>query len=391
MKLTKRIVQNIESDPHKNVHIWDDDISGFCIRVYPTGTKAFYLKYRTSEGGRRAKQRWVKIGNVGDFPIDVARKIAQQLKAEVARGIDPRAERTATRNAPTLAALWKIYEVEGLAEKKKSTAKVYRETWETIISPALGDRRVKMIAREDVDNIHKSMATTPYRANRTLAQISVLMNLAEAKGWRDQGTNPCKFVKKFKEEARKRYLSSAELDRLGDAMRGLVDDGRLSAEVSNLFKLLLMTGARKSEVTNSEWAWIDWDRQLMMLPDSKTGAKPLFLSDEALRVLRSQKAITHDPNSAYIFPGKLKDRPLVNLTKPWKLICEKAKLNEVRMHDLRHTAASIAVGQGVALPIIGRLLGHTQTQTTARYAHIDNDPALAAANVIGNALADSLA
>lgn len=160
--------------------------------------------------------------------------------------------------------------------------------------------------------------------------------------------------------------------------------------MANLFRLLLSTGARKSEIATCEWDWVDWDSRLIMLPDSKTGAKPLYLSESAVQVLKTQQIITRDPDSDYVFPGYKRDSHIVNISKPWKLICEEAGLTDVRIHDLRHTAASIAVGQGVALPIIGRLLGHSPTQTTARYAHVDNDLALSAANIVGDAIADVL-
>jgi len=154
--------------------------------------------------------------------------------------------------------------------------------------------------------------------------------------------------------------------------------------------LVALTGARKNEIATSKWDWVDWDNRVIRLPDSKAGAKPLYLSDSAILVLKTQKVVGRNPNSGYIFPGAKADGHIINLSKPWKQICEEAKLTDIRIHDLRHTAASIAVGQGVSLQIIGRLLGHSQTQTTARYAHVDNDPALAAANVVGNVLKGAL-
>lgn len=191
-------------------------------------------------------------------------------------------------------------------------------------------------------------------------------------------------------ESRERFLSSPELERLGKALRDLVDEGAIWPDVANLIRLLLLTGARRNEVATCEWDWIDWERQVILLPDSKTGAKPLYLGDNAIEVLNSQKVTSRDPDTVYGFPGKKQDAPLVNLSKPWKVICKEAELKDIRIHDLHHTAASIAVGQGVALPIIGRLLGHTQTQTTARYAHVDSDPALAAANAIGDVVGASI-
>lgn len=179
-------------------------------------------------------------------------------------------------------------------------------------------------------------------------------------------------------------MSQQELERLGVALSSLVEDGFIWPDMANLFRLLLLVGARRSEISNCEWDWIDWDRRIIALPDSKTGAKPLFLSNEAVAVLESQKITTRHHSSKFVFPGMKANQSIVNLAKPWKLICEEAELDDLRIHDLRHTAASVAVGQGVALPIIGRLLGHTQT--TARYAHVDADPALRAADTIGQAI-----
>lgn len=181
-------------------------------------------------------------------------------------------------------------------------------------------------------------------------------------------------------------MSQQELERLGVALSSLVENGLIWPDMANLFRLLLLVGARRSEISNCEWDWIDWDRRIIALPDSKTGAKPLFLSNEAVAVLESQKITTRHQSSKFVFPGMKAGQSIVNLAKPWKLICEEAALADLRIHDLRHTAASVAVGQGVALPIIGRLLGHTQAQTTARYAHVDADPALRAADTIGQAI-----
>jgi integrase len=160
--------------------------------------------------------------------------------------------------------------------------------------------------------------------------------------------------------------------------------------VANLVRLLLLTGARKNEIAQCKWSWVELDSHKICLPDSKTGAKSLFLSDGAIQVLRDQRITSRDPSSEYVFPGGKQGAPIVNLYKPWGLICDECNLAKVRIHDLRHTAASIAVGQGIALPIIGKLLGHSQAQTTARYAHVGNDPALAAANAVGTALGASI-
>jgi integrase len=138
---------------------------------------------------------------------------------------------------------------------------------------------------------------------------------------------------------------------------------------------------------SARWQWVDWDRRVINLPDSKTGAKPIYLSDAALGVLRTLNHRQDRGTSDYIIKGRHYGKPLINLTKPWHRVCAEADLSGVRLHDLRHTAASIGVGTGIALPIVGRLLGHSQPQTTQRYAHVDSDPALVAANRIGDVIA----
>jgi integrase len=153
--------------------------------------------------------------------------------------------------------------------------------------------------------------------------------------------------------------------------------------MAGAIRLLLLTGARVSEVLSARWDWVAWDRRVIELPDSKTGAKPLFLSEAAVAALRN---LRDDEDQPFIIRGRFADRPLVNLAKPWRRVCALAKLEGVRIHDLRHTAASIGVATGTSLPIIGRLLGHSQSQTTQRYAHVDRDPALIAADKIGDAI-----
>nr|WP_314444597.1 site-specific integrase [uncultured Sphingomonas sp.] len=214
------------------------------------------------------------------------------------------------------------------------------------------------------------------------------MSLAEGWGWRPQGTNPCRYVQKYPERSRTRYLTSEELARIGASMRDLVRSGEIQPSAANALKLLLLTGARLNEVLSAKWDWIAWDKQIIALPDSKTGEKPIYLSQAAISVLKSQKESML--SNIYVFPGRSTGH-MVNLRKPWTRLCAHAGIEGVRLHDLRHTAASIAVGQGASLPVVGRLLGHTQAQTTLRYAHVDADPALRAAEKIGDAMRDAFA
>jgi integrase len=390
MKLTKRLVEALECEANKPVYVWDATLPGFAVKALPSGLKKYLVKYRTQGGGRSAGQRWLVIGTHGQITLEQARKQAQQVFAAVTRGEDPQSERFKLRAAPILADVWKRFADEELGLKKLGTVRDYVSMWDNDIAPKMGKMRVEELSRRDVDALHKALKATPYRANRVLALLSRLMTLTEAWEWRIQGSNPCRYVKKFKETPRERYLSKDELYRLGEAMRDLVDTGDVWPDMANAIMLLLLTGARKNEILTCEWEWVQWDQCVIFLPDSKTGKKQLYLSAPAIRILALQKDNTREPDSKYVFPGRDKTSNLINLSKPWKRIQKQAGLEGVRLHDLRHTAASIAVGQGVGLPIVGRLLGHSQAQTTHRYAHVDTDPALKAANTIGEAINDAL-
>jgi integrase len=166
-------------------------------------------------------------------------------------------------------------------------------------------------------------------------------------------------------------------------------EGEIWPDIGNAVKLLLLTGARLTEITNAKWEWVDWKLQILALPDSKTGKKPVYLGATAIELLRQQQATSRDADSIYIFPGRSAGKPLHNLRKPWGRVCERAGIKGVRLHDLRHTAASIAVGQGITLPVIGALLGHSQAQTTLRYTHVASDPALIAVDAIGRIVSDA--
>ncbi|MBP2292238.1 tyrosine-type recombinase/integrase [Azospirillum rugosum] len=384
-RITKRAVE-AEAPSEKPVFLWDDQLSGFGVKVLPTGQRRYVVKYRAGAGGRDAQQRWLTLGTHGVITADQARAMATQALAAVARGEDPQASRLTARAAPTMADLWTRYEAEHLPRKKLSSQRDDLQKWRGIIGPILARRKVGEISRDDVASLHRRLAETPYQANRALALLSKLFNLAELWGMRPDNTNPCRHVRKFPEQHRERYLTSEELARLGNALRaGLAAQTETPYMVAAI-QLLLLTGARLSEILTAQWSWVNWSSRIIQLPDSKTGRKPLFLSEPAINVLREVQALPTSKDSPYIIRGRSKDQPLINLAKPWKRICERAGLSDVRLHDLRHTAASVGVAQGMSLPVVGRLLGHTQASTTNRYAHVDIDPALAAANLIGNAI-----
>jgi integrase len=383
-RISKRAVDALEAVGSKAAFLWDDRLSGFGVKCLPSGGKRYVLKYRLHGGGRTAPQRWLSLGAHGPLTPDQARELAQQALAAVARGEDPQGAKLDRRQAPTLLNVWERFHQEHLPSKKPQTRYDYEGQWRVLIGPKLGNIRVEQLTRSEVDRLHKSLRQTPYRANRVLALLSRLMTLCEVWELRPSGSNPCRHVQKFKETARTRFLSPLELERLGVAMRELVASRDLSPSAANAIRLLLLTGARLNEVLSARWQWVDFERHLLALPDSKTGAKPVYLSDAALDVLGNQRS--NSGSSQFIFPGAGAEGRMINLRKPWSRVCERADLDKVRLHDLRHTAASVAVAQGASLPVIGRLLGHSQAQTTNRYAHVDTDPALRAANAIGGAM-----
>jgi integrase len=386
-KITKRSVEALSSVARSPTFLWDDSLAGFGVKALPSGPKRYIVKYRALGGGRSAPQRWLTLGTHGQITPDQARSMAQQVLASVARGDDPQNEKQKRKVAPSLNDVWDRFELEQLPTKKPHTRYDYRNLWKGKLGPHFGKVKVEALSRSEVDKFHKSLRNTPYQANRALAVLARLMSLAETWEWRKQRTNPCASVEHFKEKPRNRYLSLSEIGKMNNAIEELVAQKEISPTAAHAIELLLLTGARVNEILSAEWAWIDRERQVLGLPDSKTGAKPVYLSAAALSALDRQKAASIV--SVYIFPSRDEGKRFVGLSKSWAKVCERAGLQGVRLHDLRHTAASIAAGQGASLPLIGKLLGHTQAQTTQRYAHVDIDPALKAANEIGAVVAEA--
>jgi integrase len=207
-----------------------------------------------------------------------------------------------------------------------------------------------------------------------------MMNLAEAWGLRVDGSNPVRHVAKYHEDKRERYLTRQELQRLGAVLADAQDRSIENPFVIAAIGLLVLTGARLSEILTLRWDHVDLENQVLRLPDSKTGAKLIYLNAAAIKLLRGMPRMQANP---YVIAGKKPGARLINLQKPWRRIRARASLPDVRIHDLRHSFASIAAGAGMSLPMIGKLLGHTQPATTARYAHLAADPLRAAADVIG--------
>jgi len=257
---------------------------------------------------------------------------------------------------------------------KASTQSEYRRAIDLFINPAIGNFKVVDVERRDVSELHHKMRGKPYQANRVLGVLSKMFNLSEVWGLRPDGSNPCRHVPKYREEKRERYLSQYELQNLGQALTEAERDGSETPYVIAAFRLLILTGCRLGEIQTLQWSFIT--DQGMELPDTKTGARRIPLPQAARAVLSALPRLSDNP---YVIAGKVPGRYATDLQHPWRRIRERAGLDDVRIHDLRHTYASNAVSSGMPIQMVGRLLGHTQIQTTMRYAHLADDPVRRAA------------
>jgi len=255
------------------------------------------------------------------------------------------------------------------------------------ILPHFGSMKVREVSRDDVSKLRHKMRDTPYQANRVLALISKMFNLAEKWGLRPDFTNPCRHIEKYAEKKADRYLSKDEFSRLAAVLNEAKATRTEPPSAITAIRLLILTGARLNEILTAKWDYVDYEHSCLRLPDSKTGAKVVFLPPLAIEVLRDTERLADNP---HIITGRNPGSHLVNLEKAWRRIRKLAELEDVRLHDLRHSFASIAAGQGISLTMIGALLGHSQPQTTARYAHLASDPLREATNQIGQQISDAM-
>lgn len=376
-KLTVRGVESIKPEA-ADVIVWDTELTGFGCKITPKGKRSYFLYYRNQEG----QQRRPTIGVHGPTRPEAARETARRWLADVAQGNDPSQSRSENRAAPTVRDLCARYMTEHAETRKKATSvRNDRRLIDTHLLPALGAKKVGSVTRPDIAALHHSLRGTPYEANRMLAMASKMFGLAERWGLRADGSNPAKNIDRYREEKRERYLSSSEVARLWTVLNSAEAAGKASPSAIAAIKLLMLTGRRLNEVLGLRWAWIDLDAKVMRLPDTKNGALLVSLGDAAVAVLADLKADGRD--ETFVIAGQRKGAALVNLQKPWRALRALAGLDDVRIHDLRHTYASIGAGLGMSLPLLGRLLGHTQAATTSRYAHLAQDPVRIAADAIG--------
>ena len=381
-RLTKRVIEAAEIQAAEHF-IWDDSLPGFGVRVLPSGRKGYIVQYRA---GRRSRR--MSLGPSTVLTCEQARTRAITIIAAARGGDDPAARRDADRRTATVKELADRFDKEHVSLRiKESTAKGYRRLLQLTILPALGRHRVTEVTRADIAKLHHDLRHIPYEANRCLEVISKMFSLAEMWGLRPDGSNPRKHIKKYTEEKRERFLSPAELKRVGEVLREMESERIELPSAVAATRLLILTGCRLNEIMTLQWEHVDLPGQALRLPDSKTGAKVVHLGQSAIDVLEEIARVEKNP---WVIVGTLTGARLTDLQPFWQRVRARAGLNDVRIHDLRHTFASTAVASGQGLPMIGKLLGHTQVQTTARYAHLASATVKTAASEVSAEIAASL-
>ncbi len=392
MHLTERCVKRVEPDTAgRNVIVFDDEVTGFGIRVTPARARAFILSYRTA-----GRKRCVTIGSWPDWSVVAAREEAKRLKRAIDTGCDPLAKRVAAREAPNVRALIDRYLSEYAIRLAEHSWTNQTSVLRKCVLPEWGARKVADITPEDVDDIlakiargrprsHKhgkrSQRPTPIAANRAGALIRKMFNLAIRWGLRTD--NPARGFARNPEAPRDRFLKLEEIGRLVEVLADFP-----SQRCANVIRFILLTGARRGEALGARWDQFDLDNGVWTKPAATTKQRRLHrapLSSAAVTLLRTIRAQAA-ADCPWVFPGDVAGQSLVEIKKSWHRIRKAAGIPDVRIHDLRHTFASLLVSGGMTLPMIGRLLGHTQVQTTLRYAHLYDDPLRAALDQVGNLL-----
>jgi integrase len=389
-KLTEGEVYGLEIDGRDRI-VFDAGNSGFGVRITPSGTKIFIAQARV--GGR---PRRVPIGRHPEMTVAKARMLARDAVADLRAGRDPKAQREARAKAieagqTTVAQFAERWLEEHVANKLKArTAADYRSLVEKKIAPAIGHLLLNQVAKPDIIALHESMASTPRRANYVVRTIGALMSYAEETGLRPQNSNPCRRIRMYRERARERFMTEAEIGRAADAIATCERERKIGPHAAAALRLALLTGARSGELTAIRWDHVDWGRRQIRLPDAdepgrKTGARTIYLSEAAVEVLRTVPRV-----GPYVIAGAKPGEPYKNLSRAWIIVRGKAGLHDVRLHDVRHSYASVAAARGHSLPMIGKLLGHRVPATTARYAHIARDVVSAVSDELGKVMAAAI-
>ncbi len=378
IKLTRTVVGRLPPAPGPGpVYYFDQVLKGFAVRVSPNGVKAYLVQGRV--GG---KLRRIPLGRYPTVSPEDARKRAGAILNNMAEGKSPERARDKVTAGEALDQWLAVHVAHKL---KPRTAEDYRRIVEQTLRPLFGDRPIAEIERADMAKLHHDKSGTPRRANYILATARSFFSFCEDQGYRPENSNPGKRIKHYPENRRERFLSADELARASAAIDAAERAGVVSIFAAAGLRLCILTGARQGEIRNLTWREVDLERRMLLLEDSKTGRRPIFLNEPAIAVL---EALPHVAGNPHVIVGDKAGEPYQNLTRAWIKVRGGAGLADVRLHDLRHTYASFGASESLSLPILGRLLGHRVPATTARYAHLANDPVRAAGEKIGARLAE---
>lgn len=381
--LTKSNIDRAMS-AEKDYFLWDDDVTGFGLKIAKGGRKSYVVKYRFGSG-RKAPTRRMTIGQHGSpWTVKMARDVARKILGRVAIGEDPAIQKQQNNKQHNVSELCDEYLAHGVNEKKLSTLATDKGRIERHIKPLLGKKRIKELTRKDIRKFMNDVADgktardviTGHRsrsivkggkgtATRTVGLLGGIFTYAIEQDLIDN--NPVRGVKRFPDKKGERFLSQLEIISLCEAL----NTSNANPMAIFIIKLLMFTGARKGEIETLTWNMIDLSSGVIRLPDSKTGDKIIYLNAGARQLIHDYRPMK---KSEYVFPAAKGDAYYQGTPKVWRLVRKEASLVDVRLHDLRHSFASIAVSGGASLPMIGALLGHKNTITTQRYAHLQDDP-----------------
>ena len=374
--ISRRTVERLKVE--KDTVYWDRTLSGFGVRVYATGSKVYVVQTRS--GGRSNR---VTIGRHGVITAEQARQRAALIIARIKSGKTAVAAPERKGNALTVAELSERYLKEHMDVRcKPSTGERVRSTLRTHVIPEFGDCPIDALEPEKIWALRNRLHATPGAANKALNTLSAMLTLAETWGLVPEGNNPCPQVARYKVRRRERFLTQAEFSRLGRVLSEAEARGEVSDRSAAAIRLLMLTGCRCGEILRLRWDEVDLERRELRLRDSKTGPRTVPLSPPAARVLSDRP---REPGTPWVLPGTIAGQHLKTIEGPWNKVRVRAGLDDVRLHDLRHSFASRALALGESLPVIGKLLGHSEIQTTARYSHLAEDSVMeSAARIAGS-------
>lgn len=373
-KFTKRFIESLVPLKEQELYEWDTEIKGLGIRVFSSGRRTYFVQYR-NQANRTRRQ---KIGIHGVITTDQARDEAKKILGNVCSGDDPSAKRKDVKKALLFSELAQEYlELYAKSSKKESSYKEDKRIITTLLLKRFGNHLISSLTTRDIQQLHSEFREKIYKANRTKALLRRMFNLAIK--WGLVTHNPATEVKDYKEQKRRRWLNDEEMQRLWEALDSYSNQNR-----ANLYRILLLTGARKNEILKATWDQFDLKKGVWTKPSHNTKQsrmEHLPLSSQALQLIKTIKEVNED--DLYLFPGKIPNQPIKEVKKAWATICKRAELKDFRIHDLRHTYASYLVSKGLSLSIVGKLLGHTQASTTQRYAHLADEPLRQATEIFG--------